>query len=134
MEKKPGQTINIVLVVVMTIAIGLLIVTHVDPGQTLIGMLLGVFVLVVVVDGGRQRVLSAKLGPGIQQEIDAGTAYIADVPSSVLALMQNGKKIEAIKSWKNSSQIGFFEAKNRLDEIHLRLSMGQSVKSRSERI
>jgi hypothetical protein len=132
-NKSKASPINIVLVAVMCIAIGLLIVTHVDPVQTLIGMLIGVFVLVVVVDGGRQRALGKKMGPAIQQEIDEGRVYAADVPGSVLTLLKEGKKFEAIKLLKSSSGIGLLESKNRLDEIHLRLTMGQSIKSRFDR-
>jgi len=132
-NKSKSSPLNIALVAVMCVAIGLLIVTHVDPVQTLIGMLLGVFVLVVVVDGGRQRALGKKLGPAIQQEIDDGRVYSADVPPSVLSLLKEGKKVQAIKLLTSGSGIGLFEAKNRLDEIHLRLTMGQSIKSRFER-
>ena len=126
MDKKPSKN-AVILIAVMVVAMTLVVVVHADPVQTLIGMLLGVFVLVVVVNGGKKRILVNRMGAEIQQEIAAGKAYSVRVPVQVVNLLREGKEIEAIRVLRESTGLGLFEAKNQIDEIHLRIEMGQAI-------
>ena len=127
MEAKPNKAANIVLIAVAIIAISLLVVMHADPAQTLFGMLIGVFVIVVIVNGGKKRLLLNRLGPEIQAEIEQGKPYVVRLPAAALSMLKEGRKIEAIKLCRQATGLGLMEAKNQIDEVHLRLEMGQSI-------
>jgi hypothetical protein len=134
MDKRSAKPIGgIVILVIAAVAIGLLVIVHADPAQTLIGMLIGIFVLVVVLDGGKQKALSKRLGAGIQQEIESGRAFAADVPPEVIGMLRQGQKIHAIKILREATGLSLLDAKNRIDEIHLRLTMGQAIECRPRR-
>lgn len=117
----------IILIAVMVVAMTAVVVVHADPAQTLIGMLIGVFVLVVIVNGGKKRILVNRMGSEIQQEIAQGTPYSARVPTRVVALLREGKEMAAISALREATGAGLFEAKNQVDELRLRIEMGQSI-------
>jgi hypothetical protein len=131
MAKKDGRKTNFLLIAGMVLAVALVTVLH-DPVQILVGLLLGVVVLVVVFDGRPRRWLEKKIGSGVQAEIDAGQGYVADVPDEVLSLLKEGRKVDAIKCLHEHSDISLSEAARKMDEINLRLSMGQTVNSKPE--
>lgn len=126
MEKKPSKN-AIVLMAVALVAISTVVVLHADPVQTLIGMLLGVFVLVVVVNGGKKRILVRTIGNEVAQEVAKGEVYTVRVPPLVVELLRQGKEIEAIRVLREATGMGLMEAKNQIDEIHLRIEMGQQI-------
>lgn len=126
MDKKPSKN-AVVLIAVMVVAISTVVILHADPVQTLIGMLLGVFVLVVVVNGGKKRILVRTIGNEVAQEIAKGEVYSVNVPPQVVDLLRQGKEIEAIRVLREATGMGLMEAKNQIDEIHLRIEMGQQI-------
>ena len=126
MDKKPSKN-AIILIAVMIVAISTVVILHADPVQTLIGMLLGVFVLVVVVNGGKKRILVRTIGNEVAQEIANGEVYSVKVPPQVVDLLRQGKEIEAIRVLREATGMGLMEAKNQIDEIHLRIEMGQQI-------
>lgn len=127
MEGEPKRQVNFALVAVAIVAVGLLVVMHADPAQTLTGMLIGVFVIIVIVNGGKKRLLQNRLGPEIQAEIDQGKPYLVRMPVTAINMLKEGRKIEAIKLCREATGLGLMEAKNQIDELHLRLEMGQSI-------
>jgi hypothetical protein len=132
MEKKSGKQSMICLLAMIALA-ALLFIGLRHPAEVLTAVLVSIFVLVVVFDGAKRRALLKKLGPSIRKEIQAGQEYVADVPPRVLSLLQEGKKIEAIKYLRKSTGMDLCDAANKMDEMHLRLSMGQTVQAgRSE--
>ncbi|MBX9689158.1 MAG: ribosomal protein L7/L12 [Candidatus Obscuribacterales bacterium] len=127
MDKRSPNPVNIVMVAVMTVAIALLVVMHADPAQTLIGMLLGVFLMVVLVNGGKKRILEKQLGPQLRAEMESGQPFRAEVTESILRCVKEGRKIEAIKELREISGLGLKEAKDKIDELHFRISSGQHL-------
>lgn len=127
MDKKAAQPGIILLAVVMVVAIGALVATHADPAQTLIGMLIGVFVIAVIVNGGKKRILLKKLGPEIQQEISEGKSFKAPISEQVISLIKAGKKSEASKALSQFNGMSGNDLSAIIDEIQLRIEMGQRI-------
>ncbi len=125
--KTENKPVPVFLIVIMVVAISLVVILHADPAQTIVGMLIGIVLLVVVVDGGNKRVLSRKLGAEVQTEIDSGKVYEAGISGHALSLLRDGKRIEAIKAVRTESGSGLKESKEKIDEISLRMEMGQQV-------
>lgn len=133
MENKPTNPLNILLIVVMVIAIGLVIVMHADPVQMLIGMGIGILLLALMGKNLKVRIEQSRqmaenrIAPNIQQEISQGKAFVAEVPSQVISLIKEGRKIEAVKAVREATGLQLVDAKNKVDELALRLKMGQKI-------
>ena len=125
--KTESKPIPVFLIAIMVIAISLVVVLHADPAQTIVGMLIGIVLLVVVIDGGNKRVLSRKLGSEVEKEIASGKVFEAGISGQALSLLRDGKRIEAIKAVRTESGGGLKESKEKIDEISLRMEMGQQV-------
>ncbi|MFL5244764.1 MAG: hypothetical protein ACJ8FY_21900 [Gemmataceae bacterium] len=83
----------------------------------LILAVLGMTMCVLIVQGRAQDRLAR-----LERKLDAllkasGIDLSAQMPSQITELLRQGKKIEAIKLYRESTGAGLAEAKNRIEEI-----------------
>lgn len=89
------------------------------------GLMLGLVIFLVVYLQGMRSDLARRIA-AVDRKLDALARHLnadlpgataPDVPDRVVALLREGRKIEAIKAYREATGAGLAEAKDRIEQI-----------------